>query len=173
MDTTALVERLQQGEEHAAEDLCRLVSYCCGAFAKRKAPNDVDDVLQEVTLKVLIAVRAGLMRDPRKLSTFITVTCQRYLIDRWRRAPKIIEVPETEAHQVRDLSPDPEQRQVNAEKLRLAEQLLVSIPAAPRSAFLRFYIEEQTVARIASEMNAPTGTVKTWLQRTRRQLRAA
>ena len=51
-----------------------------------------------------------------------------------------------------------------------AEALLAMLPEVPREVMRRFYLQEQDIATIATEMDLTTGTVKSHLHRARRRL---
>jgi len=51
------------------------------------------------------------------------------------------------------------------------QRLLMRLPAPQRAAILLYYYEELPIAEVARALNAPEGTVKTWLYRGRETLR--
>ncbi|MBI1851435.1 MAG: RNA polymerase sigma factor [Planctomycetes bacterium] len=51
------------------------------------------------------------------------------------------------------------------------EETLASLPPHERAAVLLYYEEARSIAEIAAALDAPAGTVKTWLFRARQRLR--
>ncbi len=81
---------------------------------------------------------------------------------RWRRFTRIPRAVELARSEV----------EVDTEIRHDLVAALSGIPASEREAIVRHYLADEPIERIAREMHAPVGTVKSWLSRGRARLAA-
>lgn len=160
----ALVQRCIEGDEAAVRAFVqrfqgRIFGLCYRMLGHRE---DAEDVTQEIFLRVF----RNLWRwDARRslvpwLMTIAVNRCRTALKQR-SRLPAVSDI--VEATQCRASSEDGEL----GEELQCALQQLRE---DYRTCFVLFYQQELPCTEIGEILNCPTGTVKTWLHRARREL---
>ena len=92
----ALLVAVQRGREGALDDLVRL----CEPLVRRQAQryawrrNDVDDVVQEVWVRLLL--KADQIRDPKTLIAWLTVVTRRSAVQMGHREARLVPTPISE-----------------------------------------------------------------------------
>ena len=157
----------QQFESVLATYQDRVYRLCYAMLGDRAA---AEETAQEVFLRIWKAL-AG-YRGEAALSTWIYAitrnTCLTALKARASRRGISLEIPGVRAAAERAASGPPvPDRQPDI--LRFVGEL----PANYRQVVLLFYLEERSYEEVATMLNLPLGTVKTWLHRARTQLAAA
>lgn len=121
------------------------------------------DVAHDTFLRI-IASRDALL-DVREPRAYLTTTARRLLVDRSRR--QVIEQAYLEhlAITAADLPghPSPDDILMAVEALAQIGAALHSVPARPREAFLRHYLDGQTHAAIAANFGVSTRMVQKYL----------
>ena len=123
--------------------------------------EDAEDVAQEVFLRAFRGFKGWDMTRPMKpwLLAIATNRCRTFLQKRARRPIMTDYAVEAPA--------------ATTEKLDLAEELqagLEGLRTEYRTCFVLYYQQELPLAEISRVMECPTGTIKTWLHRARRDL---
>jgi RNA polymerase sigma-70 factor (ECF subfamily) len=164
-DDAALVRLCLNGDEQAARELVErfqsmVFAVCVRMLGQRE---DAEDVTQDVFLRIFRALRSW---DPtRPLQPWILAIaanrCRTALRQRPRDAVRSsVEIGRAVAGGL------PDSRELSDE-LDLA---VAALREEYRLCFVLFYQQELSCAEIASVLNRPEGTVKTWLHRARREL---
>ena len=162
-----LLARCQRGENDAVETLVR--RFRVGALdlagAILRDAHLAEDAVQEAFVTALR--RMADLRDPEAFPGWfrqvVRTECHRIL--RQHRE----DVPEAPPEPVADaLSPSEEV--LRAERRRLVQQAIASLPPAGREAAEMFYLEERDLATIGDRLNVPLGTVKRRLHDARKQM---
>lgn len=127
----------------------------------------VDDVLQEVFFNAYRALPH--FRGDARLSTWLyriavrESSRARLRLGRWRK--RVASLGE------RDVADPHRERSVeNEDELRRAHALLDKLPSRERAAFVLYVIEDRSYAEIADILEAPAGTVASWIHRARAKL---
>src|SRR5262245_19565695 len=78
-----LVPRIAEGDGEAETELCRRMGPRIRFYGLRhlRSPSAADDLVQQVLLKVLEALRATRLREPEKLAHFVLGTCRMTVLD--------------------------------------------------------------------------------------------
>lgn len=87
---TDLVQHIAAGSREAEEEMCRRMApriRLYGLRHLRSAPA-ADDLVQQVLLKTIEALRAGRLRDSDKLAPFVLGTCRMTVLDVRRTAQR-------------------------------------------------------------------------------------
>jgi RNA polymerase sigma-70 factor (ECF subfamily) len=134
----------------------------------RSARHEVDDVTQDVLVKVITALPRFDVRGPAKLSTWILTIATRTCIDRLRR-PRRVEPLDFDTAAPEDLQRSTEQRELYEQVTRAMAEL---VPEQRAVLVLRAYHDLDT-AEIAEALRIEPGTVKSRLSRARAALRSA
>ncbi len=152
---TELVEKIQQDNQSALEELYRIFSrgmryYLC----RQLGPQDLDDRVHDSFLIVVQAIRRGDLREPERLMGFARTIVRRQIaghID--------VAVQQRKQHVDLDTSaplPDsglsPEAAAMTREEENLAVSVLKGISRRDREILTRFYLEEQTQEEICQDM---------------------
>lgn len=172
----ALVERAQQGDKRAFEQLVGKYQRKLGRLLSRfiRDHAEVEDVAQEVFIK---AYRA--MSTFRGDSAFYTWlyriginTAKNYLVAKGRRAPTSTEFDANEAEsfedagQLHDIN-TPERLLQSKQIGQTANAAMEALPAELRNAIVLREIEGLSYEEIAVEMRCPIGTVRSRIFRAR------
>lgn len=161
-----LVRRCLAGDAEAVSALvdryqASVFGLCLRMLGHRE---DAEDVAQEVFMRALRSL-AGWKSDYSLLPWLLTIAanCCRTMLSRRARMIR--------ASEPADDAPAPEVRSQPdlAEELQLA---LDKVRGDYRLCFVLFHMQGRTLEEIARIVEAPEGTVKTWLFRVRRELAA-
>jgi RNA polymerase sigma-70 factor, ECF subfamily len=164
-DDAALVRLCLEGSQQGARELVErfqpmVFAVCVRMLAQRE---DAEDVAQDVFLRVFRALRTW---DPaRPLQPWILAIAANRCRTALRQRPRDASRSSVEIGQIAaDGSNDSRE---------LSDELDLAVAALReeyRLCFVLFYQQELSCAEIASVLNRPEGTVKTWLHRARREL---
>jgi RNA polymerase sigma-70 factor (ECF subfamily) len=164
-----LAIRCLLGEAAAFDELIARWHPAVWRYTRRMAGADdaADDLAQEVWLRVV----RGLPRleDPARIRAWIFGIARRVLMDRLRAQYAAPAVADVELDSLETAPPDDDLR----ERLDDLEAALATLPAVERDVLALFYLDELSLADIASIAAVPVGTVKSRLFRARQLLRAA
>jgi len=152
-----LVARVQIGDGDSVEELYTAVAKSSrGKLFRSVDPQNVDDHVHEIMVIVLEAIRAGEIRDPSCLMSFVkTVTHRRVSLHirgamlRRRRLVSIESAPDPAA----PFNQSPEARVALREKVDGVRRVIASLPARDREILTRFYYREQDAEQICREMS--------------------
>jgi RNA polymerase sigma-70 factor (ECF subfamily) len=147
---TDLVERIRSGETHGTEELYQLFSQGLRLYIHNQLGTaDLEENVRDILLAVVLAIRRGEVRAER-LMGFVRTIVRKHVaahIDRGVR-------------QRSDPAPEPlstdrptEEATVFRERAELIERVLTQLSARDREILMRFYLWEQDVDRICSEMS--------------------
>jgi RNA polymerase sigma-70 factor (ECF subfamily) len=152
-ELSGLLQAIARGERAAAETLYRRLGSRLYSIARRllRDPALAEDVMQEAFVKIW---KNAHRFDPARgqASAWVAVITRRTALD--RRPKPTAPLGEIEAPR---LDPD----YVHP---RLAE-CLGKLPQTHRNALVLMYVHGLTHSELAEAMNAPLGTVKSWVRR--------
>lgn len=165
-ELAVLVNRYLDGDQLSFSELvCRFRGQVYGlCYRMLGQREDAEDATQETFLRVARNLDRW---DPNRafepwLLTIAGNRCRTKLAKRMRR-PGII----TLEHPIQDDWQFRNDAKLLAEEMELALQ---AVREDYRRAFMLFHKQELCYDEIASQMNVPLGTVKTWVHRARREL---
>jgi RNA polymerase sigma-70 factor (ECF subfamily) len=155
IDWAGIVNRIQNGEAAATEELYRIVAKGIRYFLVRHiGAEESDDRLHETFVIVVQAIQRGQVREPEKLLGFIRVIVRRQIaayIDRRvqdRQNTVDIEVGTS----VPDRGCNPEQQLVIRQHAAIFKKVLRELPEREREILVRFYLREESEEQICVEM---------------------
>ena len=101
-----LAPRIAAGDREAEAEMCRRMGPRIRLYGLRhlRSPSAADDLVQQVLLKILEALRAARLREPDKLAQFVLGTCRMTVLDLRRSSCRQEELLATFGG---DLVPDP------------------------------------------------------------------
>jgi RNA polymerase sigma-70 factor (ECF subfamily) len=132
--------------------------------------DEADDIVQETYARALAALADW---DPRgRFEAYLARIATNLVLERWRRArptsglePDLVSPDAAEPWKT--VAGDEEQRR----RLAAVWQAVRRLGPEPRAAFLLYHAQGESCEAIARTLQAPVGTVKTWLHRSRRAVR--
>jgi len=162
-DWAAVLDRVVEGDRAALVKLGRLVASFLVRWRAQDLRDEWDDVVQETVSKVVLAARAGKLRDRQAVIAYLKTTARREFFDRLKRrlgtrasdALAWEEVAEREA----ELLPDGP-RPLSPELRRDLGTALGRLPERQREAVVRVYAEGRTYEEAAEVTGIPLGTLK-------------
>ncbi len=169
MSDAHLAVRIADGDSEAEAEVCRRMGpriRLYGLRHLRSAPA-ADDLVQQVLLKMLEALRAGRLREPEKLAQFALGTSRMTVVDLRRGARRQERLL---AEFGADLIPDqPPLPQLDDAQLARCVQMLKE---RERSVVVLTFYDEQTAAEAAGSLGISEANVRVIRHRAVRQLRA-
>jgi RNA polymerase sigma-70 factor (ECF subfamily) len=157
----ALVQRIRTGDRSAEDELVQ--RYSRGVFfVINQSVSDTtvaDDIYQESFRLVLEKVRAGEVREPERLSGFISSLTRNLVIEYFRRSSRQQVRQEGDADQ-RIPSPQPSQldQLLRKEQGLLARRVLEALPSdRDRKVLYRFYIADDEKEQICADLEVSSG----------------
>jgi RNA polymerase sigma-70 factor (ECF subfamily) len=164
-----LAPRIAKGDREAEAELCRRMGPRIQLYGLRhlRSPSAADDLVQQVLLKVLEALRATRLREPEKLAHFVLGTCRMTVMDLRRTGRRQEELL---AMFGRDLVPDwPPLPRLDDRQLAGCVQALKE---RERSVIVMTFYDEQTAAETAGFLGVSEANVRVIRHRAIQQLRA-
>jgi RNA polymerase sigma-70 factor (ECF subfamily) len=157
----ALVQRIRTGDRSAEDELVQ--RYSRGVFfVISQSVSDTtvaDDIYQESFRLVLEKVRAGEVREPERLSGFISSLTRNLVIEYFRRSSRQQARLEADVDQ-RIPSPQPSQldQLLRKEQGLLARRVLEALPSdRDRKVLYRFYIADDEKEQICADLEVSSG----------------
>jgi RNA polymerase sigma-70 factor (ECF subfamily) len=169
-DDATLVEQCLRGDTGAFDALVaryrdRVFSL---AFRILGEASAAEDAMQEAFLRAY--TRLPLYDPTQPFATWLLCLTARVCLNARRERATEQRYME-QAAKAAPPAPTLEERLYAREQRRTVQRLLMRLPAPQRAAMLLYYYEELPIAEVARALNAPEGTVKTWLYRGRESLR--
>lgn len=164
-----LVEQIGRGNLDAEAEVCRRLGPRIRLFGLRhlRSPTAANDLVQQVLLATIEALRARRLRDPEKLAPFVLGTCRttvQALFRSTRRREHLLDAFGA------SLEPSPPSAPaLDDERLRRCVQGLAE---RDRSVIVLTFYDEQTAAEAAAALGFSEGNVRVIRHRALKQLRA-
>lgn len=150
-----LVNRLQAGDPQAMEELYSMFSNGMRYYlARQLEPDEIEDRLHDAFLIVVDAIRAGELRDSRRLMGFIRTVVRRIVaasIDKHvmeRRG----RLDDDRSINMLDRGPSPEGALLFQQQAGIVREVLSELSGRDRQILTRFYVDEQPALQICEEM---------------------
>ena len=165
-----LAVRLAGGDREAEAELFRRLSPRVRLYGLRhlRDPATADDLVQDVMLGTFDALRAGKVRDPERLASFVLGTCRR-VVSGWRRSAErrrsLLEV------HGRTLPTSVPAEELALDLDRLAH-CLARLSERERTVVVLTFYAERSGDEIAAELGMQTGHVRVARHRGLARLRA-
>ena len=150
-----LIERIKSDDQAAAEEFYVLLRKNIKWVLYRIGPQDLDDLLHDVFLIVMQAIKENRLDSPENLVGYVRGVAHNQFSQRINK-----KVFNRENYANFDLALDthsrgtnPEKQMILREKQEMFKEALDSIKPRDREIILRFYIKGQSVRKIIEEMN--------------------
>jgi RNA polymerase sigma-70 factor, ECF subfamily len=169
LNDAELAQRIASGDREAEAEMCRRMGPRIRLYGLRhlRSSAAADDLVQQVLLTVLEALRAARVREPEKLAQFVLGTCRMIVLE-LRRSSRRQEA--LLAMFGGDLIPDaPPPPRLDDRQLARCVQALKE---RDRSVVVMTFYDEQTAADTASFLGISEANVRVIRHRAMQQLRA-
>jgi len=164
-----LVPRIAAGDREAEAEMCLRMAPRIRLYGLRhlRSPAAADDLVQQVLMKVLEALRAARLREPDKLAPFVLGTCRMTVVEQ-RRSTRRQET--LLAMFGSDLVPAPPP----APRLddRQLAHCVQALKERERTVIVMAFYDEQTAGETARLLGTSDANVRVIRHRAIRQLRA-
>lgn len=147
------------GRDDAAEaELCRRFAPRVRLYGLRHLRSEAAaaDLIQDVLMMTLQKLRAGAVREPERLASFVLGTCRQMVID-WRRSgarrERILGAFTVDLPSLTEDSPDA----LDAERLRLCLQRL---PERERTVLMMTFYDDRPAGAVALDLGVSAGNVR-------------
>ncbi len=171
LDDVALVRQIGSGSDREAEaELFRRMAPRIRLYGLRHLRDEhaADDLTQQVLITTLEALRAGRLREPEKLVSFVLGTCRMTVLDLRRNAQRKERL--LEQFGVDQLAPvQPSMPCLDHEHLARCVQ---NLKERERAVVVMTFYDEQTGADVASFLGVSEANVRVIRHRAIHQLRA-
>ena len=169
LNDSDLAPRIAQGDREAEDELCRRMSPRIRLYGLRhlRSPSAADDLVQQVLIKVLEALRSARLRDPDKLAQFVLGTSRMTVLDLHRRGNRQEQLL-AEFGGMLVPSP-PSQPSFDTELLARCVQ---SLKERERSVVVMTFYDDQTGADAAESLGISEANLRVIRHRAIKQLRA-
>ena len=168
MSDADLAQRIATGHREAEAEMCRRMAPRIRLYGLRqlRSATAADDLVQQVLLKTIEALRAGRLRASEKLAPYVLGTCRMTVLDLRRNAQRQQQLLE-EFGQI--LVPDqPPMPSVDDNQLARCVQALNE---RERSIVVMTFYDEQTAAQAAGFLDISEANVRVIRHRAIKQLR--
>jgi RNA polymerase sigma-70 factor (ECF subfamily) len=162
-DDAELARRIAAGRPGAAAEaeteLARRFAPRIRLFGLRRLrdPAAAEDLVQEVLVTTLEALRAGRVHEPERLASFILGTCRMTVVNQRRGTQRQARLL---AQFARDLEPEPDRPGgASLDRDRLAD-CLAKLPARDRTVVALTFYAESSAEAIAAELETSAGHVR-------------
>lgn len=164
-----LAQRIASGDAAAEAEVCRRMGPRIRLYGLRhlRSAAAADDLVQQVLLKTLEALRAGRLRDADKLAPFVLGTCRLTVLDQRRGARRQEQLLEEFGAVL-----VPEQREMaHLDGERLA-RCVQALKERERTVVVMTFYDEDTAAESGRALGISEANVRVIRHRAIRQLRA-
>jgi RNA polymerase sigma-70 factor (ECF subfamily) len=164
-----IAQRIAAGQREAEAELCSRMAPRIRLYGLRhlRSAAAADDLVQQVLVTTLEALRAGRLRDPEKLAPFVLGTCRVMVMDSRRSARRQEQLLEAFGGM---LVPDqPSMPSLDADQLARCVQ---GLKERERSVVVMTFYDERTAAEAAGLLGVSEVNVRVIRHRALKQLRA-
>jgi len=170
-DWFEVVENLAGGDATAFFRVSQLVTGVLRGMRAYDIESDWSDVIQEVAIGTVDAVRAGRLRSSDNVVGFVRQIARHKISDRHRRQGRTQEDKTTPIEETSQSAlADP--RNLEPGEILDLRRALERLPEAQRKLVVAVYGERKTYEEASKELGIPLGTAKRQLQRGMERLRA-
>ncbi len=166
-----IVRRAAKGDTNARRQLVEATIDDLWRLAMRltRRQDDADTIVQETYARIFEVLDR--LEPTGRFEGYLARTATNLVLERWRRERPTAQVAET----LTAAALEPWQTVADAEdgRRRLAAvwAAIQELEPQPRAAVLLFYAQNESCEAVGRILDVPVGTVKTWLHRSRSQVR--
>ncbi|MEZ5402330.1 MAG: sigma-70 family RNA polymerase sigma factor [Bryobacteraceae bacterium] len=136
-----------------------------------RSPQAREDLIQDTFLRTFRFLREkGGLDHPERLGAFVNTVCQNILLEHYRGASRISELPE-HLSDPPDTAEDSESRLVSKERKEKVRQVLAELPEKDQNILRSIFLEERDKDEICREMNVDRDYLRVLLHRAKARFR--
>jgi RNA polymerase sigma-70 factor (ECF subfamily) len=168
---TVLIRQAAQGDTGAFDVLVERHYRSLYSLAYRMLGNsdDASDAVQEAFVKAYRALKE--FHPEKPLRPWLYKICANVSIDLGRARSKAPDPLDDHEYSLGDTGPQPEEQAIMNDESRQIHRAVAKLPDKYREIVVLRHFHHMDINEIAQIMNAPEGTVKSWLFRARSILR--
>ncbi len=176
-DLTEAVEALKKGDNEAFQyvydNSLRYIYYTVLKSVQDK--NLAEDIVQETYIEIYKNI--GSLKEAGAFKGWAAVIAQNKISRYFRKKSDSLFSSEDEMDTVMDNMEEddtamlPEDAADNKETQRLVMEIIDALPEGQREAVVSFYYNQMSISEIASSLEVPENTVKTWLSRGKKKIK--
>lgn len=162
-DWYLIICRLMEGDQLALARIGRLLNGFLARWSAYDLRDEWDDLIQEVVMAAVVAVRDGQLRDRAAVIGWLRTTARFKFVDRLRshlRCPKHESLPTGTENCDLDAASETFDLDLREDLRRALDRL----PARARAAVLGVYLHGKTYDEAAQESGVPLGSLKRCLR---------
>jgi len=169
MSDAALVQCIADGQREAEDEVCRRMGPRIRLYGLRhlRSASAADDLVQQVLLTTIVALRAGRLRDTAKLAPFVLGTCRMTVLDLRRSFLRQEQLLDEYGSVLTPVQRDP----VHLDGERLA-RCLAALKERERSVVAMTFYDEQSAIEAGRSLGISEANVRVIRHRAIKQLRA-
>jgi RNA polymerase sigma-70 factor (ECF subfamily) len=169
MSDAALVQCIVDGQHEAEAEVCRRMGPRIRLYGLRhlRSATAADDLVQQVLLKTLEALRAGRLRDAVKLAPFVLGTCRMTVLELRRSRARQEQLLEEFGHVL-----IPVQSQAEPLDGRRLARCVAALKERERSVVVMTYYDEASAIETGRSLGFSEAHVRVIRHRAIKQLRA-
>lgn len=168
LSDSELVERTRRGDTEAFSELVRRHENSVYNLALRytRDPTRAEDLAQEAFIKGFRLLKG--FRGDCRFSTWMYRVTSSVCLTELKRTGRRQETALEAWHERGEATDEPE----NRDRAELIRRCVNTLPPRYAAIMTMYYLEELPYDEIANAMEIPVGTLKTWMFRARKELRA-
>jgi RNA polymerase sigma-70 factor (ECF subfamily) len=168
MSDAALAQCIAEGDREAEAEVCRRMGPRIRIYGLRhlRSASAADDLVQQVLLKTLEALRAGRLRDGLKLAQFVLGTCRMTVLDLRRSLQRQEQLLEEFGRVL--ISVQPDAAPLDGERLA---RCLGALKERERSVVVMTYDDEISAIETGRSLRISEANVRVIRHRANKQLR--
>ncbi len=136
-----------------------------------RTAQEVEDLRQEVFLRVLRSLRGNSLEHPERLGAFVNSVCNHVLLEHFRAQGRT-EPWDDDAPEPRSPDPGVEQEVMGAQSRRQVQALLQDLPQRDRAILRAIFFEERDKDSVCREYGVQRDYLRVMLHRAKNRLRA-
>lgn len=170
----AYVQRLRSGDFRTQEHFVAYFSELIRLKLRSRvrAPEDIEDLRQEVFARVLVALRKETgIREPDRLGAFVNSTCRNVLLEYYRE-PKDTGLPENEPGDVPDPSPDVVSKIADQQTQKVVRAILEKMPDKDSRVLRAVFLNECDKDQVCQEFGIDRDYLRVLVHRAKQQFKS-
>ena len=168
------VRRLREGDRWTEEHFRSYFSELLFIKLRHRVRtiDEIDDLLQEVLLRVFRTIREDGLRDGRSLGAFVNAVCENLLRERYRPRQRVDQLDETHT-EIAASDPDALKTLMRKEKAERVRRLLDDLEPRRDAEILReVFLEEQDKDEICRRHGVDRAYLRVLVHRARKRFRS-
>ncbi len=170
VDEFELLKAWKGGDKSAGKALVERHYDALSRFFHSKARDGASDLIQRAFL-VTLETHAR-MREGTTFKAYLFGVARIVLLEHYRDRRRDTDRFDPETQSFEDLAPSPTGLQAAADEKRLVLHALRRIPLRSQMLLELYFWEDMTAKDIGDALDAPEGTIRTWIRRARQELEA-